>query len=282
MSRIGIGSGQSPVSTHRRTPSRSASNLDRCAASLMSISRSARSVPSPRYDLGPSPEPWHRPLTAMRCAAQWRYECSGGRAHERCRQVGTSARAGARRADHCLAGLPAEFACPVRRTGLRDDDARIRRRASPDILPSAQRVGSAACRVVPGLWFDGFAGEERRWCLDAAPAAIGPGPPPACGARHRLRHEIDPVRPERPASADSRDAHPAARPETVTLDRLIRVCGAGRPVPALAPDEARQCQLIEADRDMGRSTNDRVRSHVVTPPPCARRSGRARRPRHRR
>lgn len=89
---------------------------------------------------------------------------------------------------------------------------------------------------------------QRR--IDAAPAAIGPGPVPGRARRQLLADQVDAGGAERRAAADSRKADPAPSPEPMPLDRFVGVLRTARPVPALAPDQQRQAELIGADQDM--------------------------------
>ncbi len=49
------------------------------------------------------------------------------------------------------------------------------------------------------------------------------------------------------AATYPRGAHPAARPKPMALDRLVRIGRATREITALASDERRKRQLIDAD-----------------------------------
>ena len=59
------------------------------------------------------------------------------------------------------------------------------------------------------------------------------------------RHPVDPVRAAGPAAHDPEQRHPAAGPQPVAGDRLMRVFRAGRQMPAAIADEAGQRQLVE-------------------------------------
>src|SRR5690242_19869351 len=94
--------------------------------------------------------------------------------------------------------------------------------------------------------------------VHAPPATIGPRLIPGRAFGQRFGHEIDSMGAERPAAADPGQPDPAPRPESMPLDRLVRIFGAGRHVAALAADEAGEAQLIAPDGPM-RSLLDRAR-----------------------
>lgn len=87
-----------------------------------------------------------------------------------------------------------------------------------------------------------------RAIFDAAPASVAPGRPPAGAGRAPARRKIEAMRPPRLATADARQPHPAASPQTKPADALGRIGGARRQMPALAPDQSRQAQLVGADQ----------------------------------
>ncbi len=68
------------------------------------------------------------------------------------------------------------------------------------------------------------------------------------------------------AAAYPRGADPAARPNPMALDRLVRIGRATREIAALAPDERRKGQLIETDervREVARREPKRVHRAVA-------------------
>lgn len=89
---------------------------------------------------------------------------------------------------------------------------------------------------------------HARAIFDAAPASVAPGRPPAGAGRAPARRKIEAMRPPRLATADARQPHPAASPQTKPADALGRIGGARRQMPALAPDQSRQAQLVGADQ----------------------------------
>src|SRR5579872_586955 len=72
--------------------------------------------------------------------------------------------------------------------------------------------------------------------------------------RRRRRRRIKTGAAQRMATADSRDAHPATRPDAVAADRFVDIFGAGREIPALPAENGGKSQLIDADRAIRHAT----------------------------
>ena len=68
------------------------------------------------------------------------------------------------------------------------------------------------------------------------------------------------------AAAEPRQGHPPACPQAEASDRLVRVAGACRQMPALAPDQRGEGVTIELDqsaREQGRTAGDVGQNHLV-------------------
>ena len=60
-----------------------------------------------------------------------------------------------------------------------------------------------------------------------------------------FRHAVYAAGAERAAACDAEQPHPAARPQSMARNRLIRILGAGRQMAACISDEAGQGELVQ-------------------------------------
>lgn len=68
------------------------------------------------------------------------------------------------------------------------------------------------------------------------------------------------------AAAEPRQGHPPAGPQAEASDRLVRVAGACRQMPALEADQRGECVAIELDqsaREEGRTAGDLGQNQLV-------------------
>jgi hypothetical protein len=110
-------------------------------------------------------------------------------------------------------------------------------------------------RILVEVWSKGSG------CVDAAPTAKPPRQTPSRAGWRPLRHVVDPGGPPRLAAQQPRQRHPAAAPQTESLDCLVGVHRAGRQMAAVVADQRRQGVLIDPDRaasGVARESHDRA------------------------
>jgi hypothetical protein len=106
----------------------------------------------------------------------------------------------------------------------------------------------AARRAAKNHAAEGRTYSRRRCCVHAAPATVAPRQIPSATPAKRLRNEVEPRRSEGMTTAQSRQRHPSACPQSEPADRLVGIIGTGRQMPAVRTDQWREHDAIKCDQ----------------------------------
>lgn len=84
--------------------------------------------------------------------------------------------------------------------------------------------------------------------VGAAPAGIAPRQVPACRRRKFPRHEVEAGSSPGVASQQTRESHPAARPQAEAADGFARIVRAGWQMPTFRTDQRRNAVAIDRNQ----------------------------------